>query len=269
MIWKEIFKTVTIRQRKRLFYMMSDEFGFPVYIAKPTGPVRGGLIVIHEVWGLVDHTKKVADSFAKDGYLVMAPELLGNGGLSPDALSDAQKDLFSGNEERRTRVQPVIRQLTAPQQQPDFAQKTVDKLEKLFNYLYDQPDLHQNVAVMGFCFGGSYSYSLAVHEPRLKAAVPFYGHADFSVDELKKIKCPILAFYGENDERLMDGLPKLREDMEEAGVNYSAQVYSDCGHAFFNDSNPYAYNEAAAKDARAKVLNFLAENFSSTETTQT
>ncbi|MEJ0073492.1 MAG: dienelactone hydrolase family protein [Candidatus Saccharibacteria bacterium] len=112
------------------------------------------------------------------------------------------------------------------------------------------PATHECVAVTGFCFGGSYSFALAASEPRLKAAVPFYGHANLEdIDALRKIACPILAFYGENDAGLMENLPNVKSEMEAAGVAFTAQVYPDCGHAFFNDTNPFAYNAPAAKDS--------------------
>jgi carboxymethylenebutenolidase len=116
------------------------------------------------------------------------------------------------------------------------------------------------VAVCGFCFGGSYSYSLAISESRLKAAVPFYGHASTEISELQKINCPVLAFYGEKDENLMSTLPELKENMKAAGVNYEAVVYPNCGHAFFNDTNKFAYNQEAATDAWQRTLRFLAAN---------
>ena len=114
---------------------------------------------------------------------------------------------------------------------------------------------------MGFCFGGTYSFSLAAAEPRLRAAVPFYGHADQSAEELRNITCPILYFLGGNDENLMAKLPALQERLHEAQVDTTTQVYEGCGHAFFNDSNPYAYNEKAAKDAWQRTLGFVESAF--------
>jgi len=232
----------------------------PVYIAQPSGDIKGGLIVIHEVWGLANHIKTVADRFAAEGYLSLAPDLLSGTGLSEEFFGTLQKDLF--DPAKRTAAQPKLREMMAPIQAPGFAETTVENLKQCFDYLYKQESTGQKVASIGFCFGGSYSFSLAVHEPRLKAALPFYGHADFSVDELKKIKCPIMAFYGENDERLMESLPKLEADMKAAGVDLTVKVYPNCGHAFFNDSNPHAYNQEAAQDAMAKSLTFLAANLS-------
>jgi len=150
----------------------------------------------------------------------------------------------------------------APLQAPGFGEKTASRVQACFDYLQDQPQVDGKVAITGFCFGGTYSFSLAVHEPRLKAAVPFYGHSDFSSDDLKKIKCPVLAFYGANDERLIDGLEKLKQDMKSANVNFAAKIYPDCGHAFFNDTNRFAYNEAAAADAWLEANKFLAANIS-------
>lgn len=224
------------------------------YLAQPTGEAKGGLILIHEVWGLVDHIKSVADRFAAEGYLVLAPDLLSETDIAANAGS-LRLDLF--DPEKRSQAQPKMRALTAPIQSPEFAQKTIAKLKNCFDYLYNQPATRHNVAVCGFCFGGSYSYSLAVNESRLKAAVPFYGHASNEVSELKKISCPVLAFYGENDENLVGTLEELKKNMKVAGVNFEAIVYPNCGHAFFNDTNKFTYNQAAATDAWRRTLQFL------------
>lgn len=230
---------------------------FPAYLAQPTGPVKAGLILIHEIWALNDHTKSVADRFATEGYLVLAPNLLFETDIAEHAPT-LQLDLF--NPEKRNEAQPKIRALMTPMQEPDFGEKTLGRINVCFDYLYDKAEVAEKVAINGFCFGGTYSYNFAVQEPRLKAAIPFYGHAPLELDKLSKIKCPILAFYGEKDEGLMADLPKLKELMGRAGVNFTAQVYPDCGHAFFNDTNPYAYNEAAAKDAWQRSLAFLTDN---------
>lgn len=226
------------------------------YLAEPAGEPKGAIIVIHEVWGLTDHIKSVADRLAAEGYIALAPDLLSGTGVEPEKLAPMQNDLF--NPEKRNEVQPELRRLMAPIQQPDFGPKTTEALLACFNYLYDLPAARQKVSVIGFCFGGTYSFSLAVAEPRLKIALPFYGHAEQPADELKSIACPIHAFYGEKDERLIGQLPDLTERMAQAGVDFHSKVYPDCGHAFFNDTNPYAYNQAAAEDAWNKVLDLLA-----------
>ena len=89
----------------------------------------------------------------------------------------------------------------------------------------------------------------------MKAAVPFYGSTDPS--EVASIHCPVLAFYGDQDERLMTGLPALEAAMTDAGVDFTAQVYADAGHAFFNDTNAHTFDPQAAGDAWGRSLEFL------------
>jgi carboxymethylenebutenolidase len=240
--------------------LSSSDGPFPVYVTAASGNTKGGLIVIHEVWGLVDHIKAVADRFAGEGYLVIAPNLLNDLGITNELASSLQEELF--DPERRSIAQPKLRELMAPMQAPDFGEKTLARIQACYQYLKEQPGINERIAITGFCFGGTYSFSLAVHEPNLKAAVPFYGHADFSIEELKNIHCPILAFYGKNDERLISQLPQLKEKMSKANVNFTAQVYENCGHAFFNDTNKFTYNQAAASDAWSKTITFLAEHMS-------
>lgn len=233
---------------------------FPVYMSRPNGEIKGGLIVIHEVWGLVDHIKAVVDRFATEGYLVASPNLLSETGITNELAGELQQELF--DPERRAKAQPKLRELMAPIQAPGFAEETTAKVQECYNYLAAQEGVNDRIGITGFCFGGTYSFSLAVHQPKLKVAIPFYGHTDFSVEELKNIRCPILAFYGENDERLMSGLPELKTKMHEAGVDFTAQVYKDCGHAFFNNTNRFTYNEVAAQDAWLKTQAFIESNFS-------
>lgn len=227
---------------------------FEIYEALPNGPVKGAVIVIHEVWGLNDHTRDIADRLAAAGYRSLAPNLLAETDIASHA-AQLQLDLF--NPQKRNQAQPRLRELMAPLHEPDFAPRTAGRLQACFDYLYDQPGVSKKVSVMGFCFGGSYSFTLAAQEPRLAAAIPFYGHAPLEADTLAGIKCPVLAFYGEQDEGLMKDLPQLKQLMQQAGVDFTAQIYPDCGHAFFNDTNPYAYNQAAAKDAWRRSLEFL------------
>jgi carboxymethylenebutenolidase len=225
------------------------------YLAVPDGKPKGALIVIHEVWGLVDHTKDIANRLASEGYVALAPELLKELDFEEYDVSQMQQDLF--NPETRNRIQTELRRLMTPLQDPSFGIKTLKRLEACFDYLYNNEQNDQKVGVIGYCFGGTYSYSLAVNEPRLKIALPFYGHSNQPVDELAKIACPIRAFYGKNDSGLVDNLTELEQHMSEAGVDYKATVYDNCGHAFFNDTNPYAYNKEAAKTAWGVVISEL------------
>jgi carboxymethylenebutenolidase len=227
------------------------------YRARPAGGPQAAVLVIHEAWGLAPHIKTVADRLAAEGYLALAPNLLSDTDIERLATPELQESLF--DPERRHAAQPRLRELMAPLHAPDFAAATSERLQACFEYLFKLPESHGHVAVWGFCFGGSYSFSLAIQEPKLALALPFYGHSDQPVRELARIKCPVRAFYGANDENLMKALPALKERMNDGGVDFESKVYNGAGHAFFNDSNRYAYNAAAATDSWNRVKELLAE----------
>ncbi|HUA13247.1 MAG TPA: dienelactone hydrolase family protein [Candidatus Sulfotelmatobacter sp.] len=233
-------------------------YDLPCYLAEPESKPKGGLIVIEEIWGLTDHIRSIADRYAAEGYIVLSPNLLAETKVEKLLTPQDAQDLF--NPEKRNAVQPKLREITAPIYSPEFAERAKANLLAAYDYLNKMSGATDRIGVTGFCFGGTYSFQLALIQPKLKCALPFYGHADFSVEQLRQIKCPILAFYGEKDEGLITSLPELKKNMSEAGVNFEAVVYPDCGHAFFNDTNPYAYNETAAKDAWTKSLAFIASH---------
>ncbi|MDQ0770410.1 carboxymethylenebutenolidase [Pseudarthrobacter defluvii] len=231
------------------------ESSVQAYVSEPAGTLKGGLVVVHEVWGLVGHTKDVADRFAAEGYLAVAPDLLSGAGGTADLTGELQQAAF--DPEQRSNAQPRLRKHMAPMRSPDYAKHAVAALHACFDHLEGVPGLAGRVAATGFCLGGTYTFSLAVAEPRLRAAIPFYGHAEFKDTELRAINCPVLAFYGEQDTALMEELPGLKSQMRKAGVDFEAVVYPGTGHAFFNDTNRYTYNAEAAADSWARTLAFL------------
>jgi carboxymethylenebutenolidase len=212
-----------------------------------------GLIVIEEIWGMNDHIRSVADRFASEGFSVLSPELLPKG-LLEMLTPEFQKDIH--DPEKRNAVQPLLREAMQPIQKPEYAAEAIAILKACVDYLLADEHNDGTVSVLGFCFGGSYSFHLAAEDARINAAIPFYGQAP-SEDEVVKISCPILAFYGDQDTNLMNSLPKLTEDMHKYGKNFTPVVYEGVGHAFFNDTNAHAYDEKSAHDAWEKSLAFL------------
>lgn len=225
------------------------------YRADPPGEVRGGIVVIQEIWGLADHIKDVADRFAEQGYLAIAPDLLGHVGLTPDVGAELQQ-LMSADEATRTAAQPRMREAMGGARSPEFAAWAVPALRAVVDLLLEQDEVDGSVGVVGFCFGGSYSFVLALAEPRLRAAIAFYGSFPETGDPAA-IACPVLAFYGEEDHGITDGVPELEQRLADAGVDFTARVYHRVGHAFFNDTSPSRYNAEAAGDAWQRSLDFL------------
>jgi carboxymethylenebutenolidase len=229
--------------------------GLTAYRADPPGEVRGGIVVIQEIWGLADHITDVADRFAEEGYIAIAPDLLGHIGLTPEVGAELQQ-LMSADEATRTAAQPRMRETLGGARSPEFAAWAVPALRAVVDLLVEQPEVDGSVGVVGFCFGGSYSFALALAEPRLRAAIAFYG--DFpETGDPATIACPVLAFYGEEDHGITDGVPELEQRMADAGVDFTARLYHRVGHAFFNDTSPSRYNAEAAADAWQRSLDFL------------
>lgn len=227
------------------------------YLAEPSDEVKGGIILIHEVWGLDDHIRDVADRFAREGYVTVAPDLLGDHRIT-DEVRKLQTDLF--DPVKRNEAQPRLRELMAPLHDDAFVRQAVASLKACFDTLQERDDVGGRIAAVGFSFGGTYAYQLAAEEPLIKAVVPFYGHAPLTEGKLNWITCPVLAFYGEHDERLVRQLPEVEQAMSDANVGFEARVYDTAGHAFFNDDNPQAYNREAAEDAWQRTLEFLQRN---------
>ena len=212
------------------------------------------LVLIEEIWGVNNHIKDVANRFAKEGFIVIAPELLPEG-LLEKLTPQFQKDMF--DPEKRHAAQPKLREAMAPMQQPEYALGTIEKLKACVDYLIAHAQGNGKVGSLGFCFGGTYSMQLAIHDPRLDACVVFYGHTPDPVEMVKGLACPVLEFHGQHDANIMPTLPKLEAAMEEYDKDFQLVVYPDAGHAFFNDTNERAYRKTDAEDAWNKSLAFL------------
>ena len=226
------------------------------YRADPAGPPRGAVVVIHEVWGLVDHIRDVADRFASEGFLAVAPDILSSVGLPPEVGQELHRLLRSGDDRARSEAQPRLRELLSATRSPAYSEWAISVLTQVVDYAAAQHGGEEPIAVVGFCFGGSYAYALAAEDTRVRFVVPFYGEApDFAT--LGDIRGRVLAFYGEQDERVTGKVPELTAAMAEAGVDFTPIVYPGVGHAFFNDTNPVAYDEDTAADAWRRTLDFL------------
>lgn len=235
---------------------ISEGGPLPAYRAEPVGELRGALILIQEIWGLVDHIKDLADRYAAEGYLVISPDILSHGGITPEVGNELIRLRSSASEEERTSAQPLMREKMAPVHQPEYGVWAVAALRSVVDYIEAQPGIDGRIGVLGFCFGGTYSFALAAADTRIRGAVPFYG-APPETSDLAHLDCPVLALYGDEDERLMESLPDVTARMKDAGAQFEAHVYPGAGHAFFNDTNPISYRPDVAADAWTRSIEFL------------
>jgi carboxymethylenebutenolidase len=99
-----------------------------------------------------------------------------------------------------------------------------------------------------------------VANPDIDAAIIFYGRNPEPIEDVAKITCPVLGFYGEKDERLSAGAPVLAEAMQKAGKKFDYKIYPGAQHAFFNERKGDRYDAAGAADAWERMLAFFNEN---------
>jgi carboxymethylenebutenolidase len=207
------------------------------YVARPKADKKyAAVIVIHENRGRNAHIEDVARRAAKAGYLAVAPNALAPIGGTP-----------ANEDEARSKFQQL--------KQEDSQQNFI----RVFDYLGTRKDYNGKAGCVGFCWGGAMSNTLAVNVATLKAAVAFYGRQPAAAD-VAKIKAAVQLHYGEMDERVNAGMAAYEEELKKNNVTYEQYVYAGAQHAFHNDTAPTRYNEAGAKLAWQRTLDFFAKH---------
>jgi carboxymethylenebutenolidase len=173
------------------------------------------VVVIHEIFGLTEWVRGVADQLAEAGYIAIAPDLLS--GAAPGGGGTAE--LGSGDAVRKAISALSPEQITAD------LHAVVDHVAKL-------PACNGQVAVAGFCWGGTQAFRLATNNKKIKAALVFYGSGPDNERELARIQCPVYGFYGGNDARVNATIPKSTELMKKLGKTYEPVTYEGAGHGF-------------------------------------
>lgn len=173
------------------------------------------VVVIHEIFGLTDWVRGVADQLAEAGFIAIAPDLLS--GAAPGGGGTAE--LGSGDNVRK-----VIGSLP-----PD--QITAD-LKAVADYVAKLPAANGKVAVGGFCWGGTQTFRFATSSAEIKAASVFYGSGPDKEEDIARITAPVSGFYGSNDARVNATIPTSTELMKKAGKTYDPVIYEGAGHGF-------------------------------------
>lgn len=196
---------------------------------------RGGVLVIHENKGLNDYIRSVAGRFAGIGYSALAIDLLsaqgGTGAFSDPAEATAALGKIP------------------PQDGVADLKSGIGELQRRM------PE--KKVAAVGFCMGGGYVWRLlASGEPRLAAAVPFYGPTPDNPDFSGSRDVAVLGIYAAEDQRVNATEPTARAALEKAGLEFELVTEPDANHAFFNDTGE-RYNATAAADAWRRVQDWF------------
>ena len=251
-------------QFKGMLTYEGEEGQVLAYLSRPdTTDPRPAIIVIHEIFGLTDHTKDVADRFARQGYVAFAPHLFSRPSLVDDltpANIGAAMGLTFGRQ--GSEISPVesgekvqkVKQIMFGGGLP--RESLVKDLVRARHYLAAQNFiLPDKIASIGFCFGGGMSISLACETP-LAACVVFYGNNPEPIERVQNIAGPVLGVYGAEDQRINSHLDELVGSMALYKKDFEMRIYPGAGHAFFNDTSPTTYREKPAHQAWEQVLHF-------------
>ncbi len=228
------------------------ELGF---LATPEAGACPGVVLVHDVWGVTDHARDLAQRLCGEGFAVLALDLYRR--LSEVKIEDPGA---------------WMRALSDPQ--------VLGDVQAGADFLAAQSiGADRRIGAIGFCMGGMYALMAAARCTGLSASVPFYGllshqhgilHSESGLDPALKpeeplavarhLRCPTLAFYGDRDEFVpLSDIERLRERFAQSPQTAEVVLYPGAGHAFMNDTRPAAYRPDDAADAWKRMVAFLSE----------
>ena len=216
----------------------ADGFSIPAYVAQPAGKPRGAIVVLQEIFGVNSHIRSVADRFAGEGYLAVAPATFERVKSGVD-LGYTDADIKAGSE-----LKSAVTALPGAGVLQDI-QAAID---------HGAQASGGKVGIVGFCYGGLLTWRAACLLKGLSAAVPYYGGGVTSEDEIaRQPQCPVMAHFGDQDTHIpMAGVDAFRK----AHPQVEVLVYP-ANHGFNCDQRG-SYDEAAATLARERTLAFFA-----------
>ena len=253
-----------------------NQTGFLAWPEQARKPLPS-VVVIQEVWGVDSHIEDVTRRVAASGYVALAPDLFAEGGKRPAPLAAdriARVQAFGAANPPGALFQEETRKAALAKLDPEEAARIVESIQAAFGtvgripslvaplrdavrYLgHERPESRgQRTGCVGFCMGGGLSALLSCEEPEVSAAAVFYGNSP-APELVSRTSCPVIGFYGGNDERVNGGIPGFEAAMNSAHRSFESHVYPGVNHAFFNEMG-WAYNADAARDAWVRLLEFF------------
>jgi carboxymethylenebutenolidase len=225
------FRTVDVRGTPVRVWVVHPE-------RKDKAPV---VVVIHEIFGLTDWIRAVTDQLAAEGFIAVAPDLLSGKGPHGGGTDD-----FAGRDDATRAVSGLDRE------------EVLARLDAVRDWARALPSASSTSATVGFCWGGATSFAYAVHQPRLDAAVVYYGTPPPDLATLSSIGAPVLGLYGGEDARVTSTVDATRERMHALGKRYEPHVFDGAGHGFLRaQSGQDGANRRAAEQAWPMTVEFL------------
>ncbi len=179
-------------------------------LVRPAGPGSWpGVVMVHEAWGLDDVLRRQAERLASAGFVVLAPDLYGEG--------------------PRWRCMRAAFTALQARSGPPF-----DLLQSARRQLLEDRHVNGKVGVIGFCMGGG--FALVLSSEGFDASAVNYGMIPDDVEEVLNGACPVVASYGGRDRQLVGKVPQLTAALEANDVPHDVEVYPRAGHSFLNDA---------------------------------
>ncbi|UCC73586.1 MAG: dienelactone hydrolase family protein [Gemmatimonadota bacterium] len=197
------------------------------------------VVVIHEIYGLSDWIRAVADQLAAEGFIAIAPDLLS--GKGPDGGGSESVD--------RQGAVALVRGLDAGEVKL--------RIDGAAEYAVSLPAARPALAVIGFCWGGSTSFRYATVQPDLEAAVVYYGSSPPN-EALVNVEAPVLGLYGGDDARVNVTILPAEDEMKRLGKRYEYEIYEGAGHGFLRQqAGREGSNMRATERGWPRTVSFL------------
>jgi carboxymethylenebutenolidase len=208
------------------------------YEARPDSHSKAaGIIVIHEVTGLIDYIKEVTRNLAANGFLGLAVDLY---------EGKTAKNLEEGTPLQAKVTTDVFK----------------EKIGAALTYLHSQDYCSGQVGVMGFCMGGGFAlWAACLFPQQLGACSVFYGMVQ-DLELLKNLKAPVLGNFGAEDKKITTwAVEQLKPAMATLGKRLDLKVYPGAPHGFHNHTRSERYRSEAAEDAFQRTVAFFSRQF--------
>ncbi|MGL5083145.1 MAG: dienelactone hydrolase family protein [Microcoleaceae cyanobacterium] len=215
----------------------------PAFLYKSAeGEQQPGVILLMEAFGLTPHIRDVATRIAKEGYVVLTPDLY---------YRELPNNKFEYSE---------VEQAMAMMYRLDFGKPVEEDIRAAIAYVQSQPDVSpERVGVTGFCLGGGLTFLTACKfSDKIVAAAPFYGMvlAEW-IESVSNITVPVYLFHGGVDPFIsIERIHQVESRFKELGKEYTLKVYPDADHGFFCHERS-SYNRLAAEDSWHELIQFF------------
>ena len=197
------------------------------------------VVVIHEIYGLNDWARAVADQLAAEGFIAIAPDMLTGKGPNGGGSSSVDQQGAVG----------LMRSLDSPE--------IIRRLNMAAQYATALPAATGRFGVIGFCWGGSASFNFATARDDLGAAAVYYGTSP-SNEALRRVRAPVMGFYGGDDQRVNATVEPAKAEMDRLGRRYEPHIYEGAGHGFLRAQNDRdGANMGATEQAWPTTIAFL------------